>query len=487
MEIPVFSLGQPSRRTGLGGYSMKTTVVGGIGFVAMLLMFMAGQRTFAFTVIAPITVVLLALVTFRVGGRSVATSLQMMFQDLRRRHRGEDVYIAGRLSQVPGGTYKLPGTLARTELLEGLDGNGNAFGVIYDRPRREATVLLDTQLSGQTAMTQDERNAQTANWGRWLAGLSMPGDIVSAATVVATRPGSGALVRGEVAATVHDEAPWIARQVQAEAAATLVGGVPEIEAHIAVTIKVRGTNSDEEFLDLLGTRLPGMYEDLQWAGILARPMAATDVIARVHARFCPSTEADLEAMGVQGIEHNLQWEDAGPQIAVTKRGEYCHEQVKSVTWEMGQAPRSTFEDHILQGLIAPHPRVERKRVCLVYRPFDAGKGASKVEAEHKDALVAANSSKKIRSASAELRLEHTEAARRAQARGAQLGQYSLFVTATIDRDGDLRRLRHDVEQLGAGCSIVLRPMTYQQDAGFITSLGVGQIPWSKSSTAKVAN
>ena len=101
-------------------------------------------------------------------------------------------------------------------------------------------------------------------------------------------------------------------------------------------------------------------------------------------------------------------------------------------------------------------------------------------------MVAANSSKKIRSASAEMRLEHTEAARRAQARGAQLGRYSLFVTATTEDEELLGRIRHDVKQLGAQANLRLREMSRQQDAGFITSCGLGQIPWTKESTSALA-
>lgn len=484
MSIPLFALGQPSKRTGLGGYSMKTTIVGGVGGLIAILLMMASMIKAAIFVFI-VALIVLGVVNMRFSGRSLATALQMRAQHMKSRFDGQDVYLAGRLSRVPGGTYRLPGMLARTEMLESVDSLGKPFGVVFERPRRMATVLIDCQLSGQTALTQEERNDQTANWGRWLSGLSMSGDVVSMQFVVANKPGSGALVDGEVRANVSPDAPWIARQVLSEAAAELSNGTPEIEAHIALTVSVRKHGDDEEFLDNLATRLPAWYEGLQWAGILGTPMTASDITARVHARFCPSTEADFELLGVQGVEHGMTWDDAGPSIAIAKTDEYVHEQARSVSWEMEQAPRSTFEDHILEGLIAAHGRIPRKRVCLVYMPFDAGKGASKVEAEHRDALVAANSSKKIRSAAAEMRLEHTEAARRAQARGAQLGQYGLYVTATADRGEDMRRLRHDVEQLGAGSSIVLRQMNLQHDVGFVTTLGVGQLPWSKQSVTKL--
>ncbi|MCQ9334506.1 hypothetical protein NQ042_10560 [Corynebacterium phoceense] len=487
LSVPVYALGQPSRRTGIGGFSMKTTIVLGAGFIGFLACQLGGVQKIGFMVILPITVVLALLVSINVGGRSVAQGAEMMFQDWRRRVKGDNIYISGPSSRFAGGRYRLPGSLARTELLEGRDAVGRDFGVIFDRHRREATVLLDCQLSGQTAMTQQERNDITANWGRWLAGLSLSGDVVSAVFVINSRPDTGELVAKEVEATVHDDAPEVAKRIMREASDELSVGIPETESHVAVTLKVSISEPDDtSFLQLLGTRLPGLYEDLTWSGIQATPMSGDEVCARAHKFFNPASEGDFEELAVTGQPHDLAWYDVGPAFAEVRKNTYRHDGVASVTWEMASAPRSTFEDTLLGNLIAPHARIDRKRVALVYRPFEAGSGASRVEAEHRDAMVAANSSKKIRSAAAEMRLEHTEAARRAQARGAQLGRYSLFVTATTNDEQVLDRIRHDVKQLGAQANLRLREMSRQQDAGFITSCGLGQIPWTKESTSALA-
>ena len=263
---------------------------------------------------------------------------------------------------------------------------------------------------------------------------------------------------------------------------------PEVLGHIAITVKYDSTSiKDDSFLNQLGTRIPGWASTLQWAGMMATPLSCDGLVSRIHSFYNPASEPDFERLMLDGVGHGLEWADAGPSVAETLAGCYKHDGVQSVTWEMREAPRSTFEDTLLQSLIVPHDRVVRKRVALCYRPFEAGVGASRVEAEHRDAMVAANSSKKITSATAEIRLEHTEAARRAQARGAQLGRFSLFVTATVGQDDDLLRVVHDVEQLGAGSSIRLRPMRYQQDVGFQITCGVGQVPWRKQSTSSVAS
>lgn len=332
-------------------------------------------------------------------------------------------------------------------------------------------------------MTQGERNTKTAEWSRWLSLMSLSGDIESVTTVVATRPGTGQLVAQEVDSIVAEGVPPIASQIMREAGEQLATGVPEILTHIAITVRVDGeTLPDATFMDQLATRIPGWYQQLSWAGIIASPMDEEEIVARVHAFYNPAAEADLETLEVTGKSHGMGWVDAGPSVAVATPSTYFHDGCASVSWEMKDAPRSTFEDTLLTNLMAPHPRAIRKRVALVYRPYEAGQGVSKVESEHRDAMAAANSSKKIQSANAGLRLEHTEAARRAQARGAQLGRYSLFVTATVDDLTSRARVAHEVEQLAAGASVRLQVMRRQQDTGFVTSCGVGQVPWTKETT-----
>ncbi|MGO3084471.1 SCO6880 family protein [Ancrocorticia populi] len=486
--VPTYSLGQPSKRTGLGGLSMKTTAVIGAGFMLFLLMILGGQGLIAFTVVLPVTIAVAVLITVTWQGRSIAQIIQLKWQSFQRHRHGEDFYMSGPSSKVPGGRWRMPGLLARTEVVEATDANGQTYAVIIDRPRRRATVCFDTQLSGQTAMTQSERDQITASWGRWLATLSLTGDIDTAVVVIGSRPATGELLSKEVDSTVHDDAPEIARRIQFEAAQVLRGGLAELESHVAVTFKIHSSGQDDfEFLSQIGTRLPGLYESLSWAGMQSSPMDENTLVSRVHSMVNPSTELDFEEMMVEGRGHGLKWEDCGPSVAWVDGDVWHHEAVASVSWEMADAPRSTFEDTLLAPLLMPHERIDRKRVAIVYRPYEAGTGASRVEAEHQDAMVGVNSSKKIASAKAEMRLEHTEAARRAQARGAQLGRISLFVTATTDDVSNLPRLRDDIRQQAAQCNLRLRTMKNQPDVGFTITTGVGQTPWAKASTATMMN
>lgn len=480
-----YSLGSPRARTGLGGLPAKTTAVIGIGAFVALVGIMFNLWRFGITVVI-ITAITAALVHIKLGGRSLIANLMMMVLDQDRRRKGEDTYVSGALSNAPGGTMRLPGTLARTRLVAGEDVRGRPFAAIVDDPLRLVTVVFEAFLAGQSAMTAEERNDLTAAWGGWLASLSLTGDIEAASVTVQTRPGSGQLLRREVSTLLDDNAPELARRIMWEATENLTEGIPELAAHVAVTVKVDpATLGDDSFIDSLATRLPAWYEGLSWAGVQAEPMDEVKLTGLVHTMFVPAADGDMEQLLSRGVDHCLAWEDSGPSVAQTRKLSYHHEGVVSRTWEMEQGPRAAFEDTILRPLCAPHGRVPRKRVTLIYRPFEAGKGAHLVEAEHRDAMVAANNGRAITKATAMLRLELTEMSRAAQARGAQLGRFSLFVTATATSEEEMKKVAQDVQQLGAASSIRLRPMSRQQDAGFAIACGIGELPWKKDTLPKM--
>ena len=103
-EAPIqYALGEPARRTGLAGLSMRATVVLACGFGAFLLFQLMGLGRYAFTVVIPLTFAVTAIISIRVTGRSLAQYVQMMWQDYRRRSTGAHIYVSGGLSRVPGG------------------------------------------------------------------------------------------------------------------------------------------------------------------------------------------------------------------------------------------------------------------------------------------------------------------------------------------------------------------------------------------------
>lgn len=89
MDEPIqYSLGQPPQRTGLGGFSLKATIVVAVGFFGFLLLQLLGLGKLGFTVVLPLTAVIAVLISVRWSSRTVAEMGQILRDDSRRRNRG---------------------------------------------------------------------------------------------------------------------------------------------------------------------------------------------------------------------------------------------------------------------------------------------------------------------------------------------------------------------------------------------------------------
>ncbi len=478
----VYSLGTEPARTGIAGLSVKASAIA-IGAFILAVIAMSMQQWKLTLLIGFFAVIFVGLVSMPWKGRSLGEGINLWFQVAKRRLSGTDTYISGPESDLPGGHFQQPGMSSATRLLQAVDAAGREFGVILDVSGRKATVCLKLNLSGDVPRTVDERYEATDRYGGWLASLSLWSDIDSAVTVVATRPATGSLMKREVLHLESEEGSPIAREVAHQAAEMLGNNVPEIEAHTALTFKISMKSpSDREFLNQIVYRLPTIYRGLSWAGMSAVPMTEEEVIARALTFSCPDTEASVEHLAVTGQEHGLSWDNAGTGYAVDMGDHYFHDGCRSMSFEMIHGPAATFEEGVLRPLLAPHPRIERKRVALVYRPYEASRGAKLVEKEWIDARNELTSQRNRAKGSSELREEQTNEARRAFARGAQLGRHSLIVTVTAGHDVDLAALEADVMEISAQSSVRLSKMTGWQDAGFEISRGLGQLPFGKETT-----
>lgn len=485
-DIRLYSSGTLPQRSGFFGLSLKVTIIGMIGLIVALIVVVTFGLRWGLLV-AAVVATLAAPVAIRIGHRSLFEWMQIRFQWRLKSMRGQNVYKAGPHSRVPGGRNRLPGLLAGTTLHESIDSNGNYFGMIRRKARNEYTVVLECQPSGDEALTTHETDLMTADWGRYLAGLGLPGDIAAAVAVVETLPATGLrMIREVEAATAYSNSD-IATQVMHESALTFPQGKTEMVARLAITFRAttRERRLDPEAMAAeIATRLPALYEDLAGAGVTAIPMNANDITAFVHRSHVPASEADLEELAVYGEPHGLEWEDAGPSGWTATARSLHHSGVTSTTWEMSAAPESVFPDDALRPLLNPHPRLLRKRVAIVYRPVNAGDATKQVDREYKDSIVALNQGKAVKSAAAEVRLEETKRARQEQVRGAGLVRYSLLVTATYQEQDEGPVVASTVQSLAARTRLRLLRSYGMQDAAFHASLGVGVLLPDHSSISK---
>lgn len=475
-------VGKP-QKTGYFGLSMKAFTVVAVGFFMVLATLLLRQLWLALIILVAV-VIIVGLMTLMYHGRSYAEQIQIGTQRAKRKAQNQDVYLSGAESGVPGGQHAQPGLAAATELLESKDTENRKFGVILDVSARRATVCFDLVLSGEVPRTLSERNDATDQWGAWLAQLSLSNDIASAVFVVGNRPATGALIHREVNHLIEPSSPDVAQRIVQEAADTLGSGVPEIEAHVALTFKIsmNGAN-DRTFLKQLEYRLPQLYHSLPYSDINSEPMTAEQITARALAFNYPDTESDLEDLAVRGGSHGIDWNDAGPTAAFEMGNHYYHDGCRTVSYEMLSGPPPTFREGTLRDLLAPHPRLRRKRVALIYKPIPASEGGKKVEKEWIDARNQRSGMRNRASGAADIRVEQTDHARRAVANGAQLGQYALMMSVTENHDMDLNAVHADVRELAGQSNIGLWPMHGVHDVGAQVTQGIGVLPFEKSTVS----
>lgn len=488
VERPLYAPGTYPKKTGFFGLSLRASLFGGVGLVIVILTMMLAGILSAL-VLAMFFALLLAPMVIRFERRSLYEVMQLKIQWWKRRASGSTVYRSGPNSRVPGGRYRLPGIFAATTLHVGTDRLGNEFGMIHRRRGDEYTVVFECYPGGDEALTQHEKDLMTADWGAYLAGLGLPGDIKAATVVIENIPATGLRLAREVEQNIGHSRSDIATQVMRESALYFPSGKSQQLARLAITFeattKERRTDP-EEMATELARRLPALYEDLLGAGVEAAPMSAAQIVAFVHRSYNPSAEGDLEELDVLGEAHGLDWEDAGPATAVTKWDAYRHDGVESVVWEMQSPPDSVFPDSVLKPLLDPHDELTRKRLTMFYRPFTAGDATKKVDREYKDALVALNQGKGVKSAASELRLQATEQARHEQVRGAGLVRYSALMTVTTAAGQDVATASAITESLAARARLRLRRAYGEQDAAFAAGLGAGVLLSDHSSMSKIA-
>ncbi|MDV8002844.1 SCO6880 family protein [Rhodococcus sp. IEGM 1408] len=490
-EVRLYSLGQESKRTGLFGLPMRATVIAGGALALAMMVAMTGRLLTAGLLALAATLYLIPAIA-RDGNRTWYEVWQMWFQFKLAKAQGRTTYRSGPNSNIPGGRYRLPGFLARSELHVGTDMYNNEFGMIRDPALNQFTVLISASPRGGEPWTITDRNLMTREWGAWLADLSLTGDVVGASMTIETVPASGQDLVESVLGAVDESSPELARRIQAESAVQFTRNQLSLRGWAAVTVRAANAMQRKDPAAMateLGQRLPNLYRQLQYAGVSARPMTPTEIVGLTMSAYRPETGDAVVSERLSGNDLGIDWEDAGPATAVTEWDHYRHSEFVSKSFEMALPPQSTFPDTVLRPLLEPHIDLPRKRVTLVYRPFAAGESVKLVENEHNDAVNAVNAGRngrKLNGAKVHVRLEQTDSARQSLARGAQLGQWSLLSTVSLESGDKIAPATAIMTQLGNRAQIGLRPMNGQQDAAFAAALGVGVYLHQKSTISAFA-
>ena len=416
------------------------------------------------------------------------------------RRRRQHIYVSGLAGPIAFGTHRLPGLLARTELLTAQNSYGEEFGLLAIPAARHYSVVLRCDPEGSQLVDPDTVDAWVAMHGRWLAGLAHEPGLEACTVTIETAPDPGSRLAAEVSTLLVADAPELSRQVLTETVATYPKGSAAVFARVTLTftanrpaaqerevlglLRRRGASSApdarvrsaEEMATLIGQRLPGLLHQLRATGAgAARAMTAPEIAEMVRVAYDPAAATVVEEIRAQGGDPGITWNDAGPAGQVEGWDHLRHDSAASITWQMVEPPVSAVQSRVLERLLAADEAVDRKRVTLTYRPHSPATATSIAHADVRTALGHAGARRGETRAAESLAVQATRQSSLEVAGGAGLTRFALLVTATVADPGRLGAAAEVVSQLGAASQVRLRRCYGAQSASFAAALGVGVI------------
>ncbi|WP_219414177.1 SCO6880 family protein [Pseudonocardia nigra] len=465
------------RGWGIGSLSTSATIT---LFLAILLPLLAvSTAPGAALPLAAAAAVVVAAVVIRVGGTSAADVLTRRVRFHRARAAGWTELSAGVLTEHPRGV-DLPGVLAPLVPLGVEDGRGGRHALLWNRRAGTLSAVLRCSPIGLDLADPDQTDAWVASWGAFLADLGFQPLVRHVAVTVDTVPSSGATVHDHVARELDPGAPPLARCVLGELAQITPATAAAVDVRVTICLDPnRATPKPDDLLAAaieVARWLPGLETALGACGVAVLGRAGVGwLTGRIRGAFDPAVHSDVTRTGE--ASEVLAWADAGPVAARESWDHYRHDSGLSVSWGLREAPRQAVGASVLAPLLAPGPFA--RRLTWLYQPYPADQAAAKVEAEVTSGQIR-------RAWAARTRRDETQRERddrdralqsaREEAEGAGVGRFTVYITTTVQHDGDLDAAVADVEQRSGQAKLRLRRLHGSQAAGFAAALGLGIDP-----------
>ena len=413
----------------------------------------------------------------RVDGRTRLQRLAVAVAGSVARSRGQTVYRSGPLGPTVIGTHQLPGLLAASVLSEAHASSGRRFALIAHPHVRHLTVVIETEPDGASLADQSQVDQWVAHYGQWLAGLTREPGLIACAVSVETAPDPGTRLASMLASRRSANPPAFADAVIGQVVDSQRVGAARVNARVALTYRMTGAAGKKISVAAkaqdIGVRLPHLTTGLHNTGAGgAQPVDAQRMCEIVRSAYDPALAETLEQARATGVPAELDWANVGPVSAQALPGAYLHEGAASITWEMAEAPRSAVLETVLSELLSPHPQIARKRVTLLYRLLSPAEQARVVESDLHNAEFRVNTQKKP-TARALRDVDAARATAHDEARGSELLQVGMLVTATVLDPDELEAARAAVENLAPTARVNLRVVTNSQDSAFAAALPCG--------------
>ncbi|MBD8519141.1 SCO6880 family protein [Plantibacter sp. CFBP 8804] len=467
----------------------KLTLQGTIGLIAgiMLIMYVAPRLDNLAVTIAMIVAVAVFEVFFgwEYDGKTLGRRVAEGQDTPRRARRGETDYVTGVMANLAGsdGGHPLPGILASTTLLRGVDGYGNPFDVVHYPSKGLFSVTFRCYPDGDGMSDRDLINATLAKYAAWIATLSVEDGVVGAATIIDSAPGTGVQLRESVEGERDPDGPAAAKAIMDAVVTDLPNHSSDVTGYVvvvwrqsAMTIPVK---TAQDVVVEIAKRLPGHQASLA-AGGAGDPIAMTEpeLVETVRIAYDPELAVDFDIMRERELEVDLGWADAGPSVASEDGGAYRHDGVASFTLEMRRPPRGIIFDNHLLRLLQPNRAFLRKRVAIFYQAVKAEKAQLQAENAVRAEDFAAGQQKGRRMASTRRDVRTAANLDEEISAGASLVPFAMLATCTYRDTPDSERLaRNQLSALMTSSRMRVRRSKGLQAALFHMTLPLGMLPW----------
>lgn len=472
-------------QAGVAGFGVAASVVGFAGLIFTLIGLAFGGPKVGLAIFA---LVVLGLLPTRRARRDGRTTYERRWGKIRNRHvrkTEKGVLIQGPAGFTPDGKCRLPGLLAASELFTATDPFGAEFGVIVVPGAGHYSVAIECSATGQELLGLDEHQRQVAQWGAFLAMVGQNPDVVGVQAIVETAPDTGMRLRDAILTQRHEDAPPFAVAVGDAQVELYPVGEASIRTWVTVTFastrtgnegKNKGRRNREEMSERLKNYVPTLLAQvrLSGGGQGARLMTAADLTDTVRVAIDPTVALDVEQARRDHGGTGLTWEEAGPVRLRPYDDLLVHDRGYSQSWQMTEPSSGAITDRQLQGLLAPNKDIERKRVALLYRPYDAMATAAVVEQDINN--TAFSSSQKKRATARQTReMKAAMQTAEAEAEGAGIVRFGLVVTTTSTTPEKAAVAAATVSQLASPVRVRMRPALGNQEVAFTSSLPCGLV------------
>lgn len=463
---------------GLAGMTAAGT---GLLFAGVLiaLLFVMVQMWLVSLVVVIITLLLVVASMIKdKHGRRLAERIARRGAWWNTRYQGSNLYRAGPVSRIPGGSTKLPGIAARSSVSEYEDSYGRPFALIQIPQKKHYTVVLGSEPDAGGMVDQDQINRWVDRWSVFLGTLTDEPGLIAASVTIETSPDTGFRLARKVAQRTSENAAPFAQQVVQETVGMLPSGSTVTRAYIALTFKASKrangkVRTMDEVAEDLASRLPNMTHALHGTGAgVAEPLTVQELCEVIRIAYDPHEASLFDQAYASGQVPLLSWDEVGPQAHDAQWDHYRHNGVWSKSWAMSVPPRSTVQASVMQGLVSPMSDVLRKRVTMLYRPIDPARAAAIVEQDVN--TVTFNASSRHHATSRDSReMRAAVATSEEEADGAGLLNYALIVSASVEDQSQLADLEAAVDGLGASARIRLEQAYAAEDSTFQAGLPLG--------------